>query len=76
MFWQQGKFLAGLWVLIAICIVYYFGVLSHMAMSDVLVVLFCSIMGILVLMASPGRHPDQHPSPIHGPPLRPSAVNR
>ena len=44
---QQGKFLAGLWVLIAICIVYYFGVLSHMAMSDVLVVLFCSIMGIL-----------------------------
>ena len=44
---QQGKFLAGLWVLIAICIVYYFGVLSHMAMNDVLVVLFCSIMGIL-----------------------------
>ena len=27
---QQGKFLAGLWVLIAICMVYYFGVLSHM----------------------------------------------
>jgi len=23
---QQGKFLAGLWILIAICIVYYFGV--------------------------------------------------
>jgi K(+)-stimulated pyrophosphate-energized sodium pump len=44
---QQGKFLAGLWVLIAICIVYYFGVLSHMAMNDVLVVLFCSVMGIL-----------------------------
>jgi hypothetical protein len=30
---QQGKFLAGLWVLIAICIVYYFGVLSHMAIE-------------------------------------------
>ena len=44
---QQGKFLAALWILIAICIVYYFGVLSHMAMSDVMVVLFCSIMGIL-----------------------------
>jgi K(+)-stimulated pyrophosphate-energized sodium pump len=44
---QQGKFLAGLWVLIAICIVYYFGVLSHMSMGGVIVVLFCSIMGIL-----------------------------
>ena len=27
---QQGKFLAGLWILIAICMVYYFGFLSHM----------------------------------------------
>jgi K(+)-stimulated pyrophosphate-energized sodium pump len=44
---QQGKFLAALWILIAICIVYYFGALSHMAMFDVIVVLFCSIMGIL-----------------------------
>jgi K(+)-stimulated pyrophosphate-energized sodium pump len=44
---QQGKFLAALWVLIAICIVYYFGALSHMAMSGVMVVLFCSVMGIL-----------------------------
>src|SRR5262245_1528418 len=26
---QQGKFLAVLWVLIAICMGYYFGVLSH-----------------------------------------------
>ncbi len=44
---QQGKFLAALWILIAICIVYYFGALSHMPMFDVIVVLFCSIMGIL-----------------------------
>jgi K(+)-stimulated pyrophosphate-energized sodium pump len=44
---QQGKFLAGLWILIAICIVYYFGALSHMPMGEVGVVLFCSIMGIL-----------------------------
>ncbi len=44
---QQGKFLAGLWILIAICMVYYFGALSHMPTVDVLVILFCSIMGIL-----------------------------
>jgi len=44
---QQGKFLAGLWVLIAICMVYYFGALSHMPMGEVMVILFCSIMGIL-----------------------------
>ena len=44
---QQGKFLAMLWILIAACIVYYFGALSHMSMGHVMVVLFCSIMGIL-----------------------------
>ncbi len=44
---QQGKFLAGLWILIAICMVYYFGALSHMPTVDVMVILFCSIMGIL-----------------------------
>ncbi|MEI7639579.1 MAG: sodium/proton-translocating pyrophosphatase, partial [Syntrophus sp. (in: bacteria)] len=44
---QQGKFLAALWVLIAICMVYYFGALSHMPTVDVMVILFCSIMGIL-----------------------------
>ena len=45
--WQQGKFLAGLWILIAICIFYYFGVLQGTHTSEVLVILFCSIMGIL-----------------------------
>jgi K(+)-stimulated pyrophosphate-energized sodium pump len=44
---QQGKFLTGLWVLIAICIVYYFSGLQGTPFSDVLVILFCSVMGIL-----------------------------
>ncbi|MCE5266156.1 MAG: sodium-translocating pyrophosphatase [Deltaproteobacteria bacterium] len=44
---QQGKFLAGLWVLIAICILYYFVGLQGTSFADVLVILFCSIMGIL-----------------------------
>lgn len=44
---QQGKFLAILWVLIAICMVYYFKVLSHMDIGNVVVILLCSILGIL-----------------------------
>jgi len=44
---QQGKFLAGLWILIAICIVYYFAGLQGNTISAVLMILFCSIMGIL-----------------------------
>ena len=44
---QQGKFLAGLWVLIAICIVYYFMALQGNTAGAVLMILFCSIMGIL-----------------------------
>ena len=44
---QQGKFLAGLWVLIAICIFYYFVGLQHNSLGAVAVILFCSIMGIL-----------------------------
>ncbi|MDD5169949.1 MAG: sodium/proton-translocating pyrophosphatase, partial [Syntrophales bacterium] len=44
---QQGKFLAGLWVLIAICMVYYFGVLSHTPSGEVVIILICSIVGIL-----------------------------
>ncbi len=50
--WQQGKFLAILWVLIAICMVYYFGFLSeHPAgtpvFRNVTIILLCSILGIL-----------------------------
>jgi K(+)-stimulated pyrophosphate-energized sodium pump len=44
---QQGKFLAGLWVLIAICIVYYFVGLQGNTIGAVMLILFCSVMGIL-----------------------------
>ncbi len=44
---QQGKFLAGLWVLIAICIIYYFVGLQGNTIGAVLIILFCSVMGIL-----------------------------
>ncbi len=43
----QGKFLAVLWALIAACMVYYFGVLSHMTAGHVVVILLASILGIL-----------------------------
>ncbi len=43
----QGKFLAILWGLIAACMIYYFGVLSHMGALDVIVILLASILGIL-----------------------------
>ena len=49
---QQGKFLAVLWILIAVCMVYYFGFLSeHPAgtpvFRNVVIILLCSILGIL-----------------------------
>ncbi|MBN1613683.1 MAG: sodium-translocating pyrophosphatase [Deltaproteobacteria bacterium] len=44
---QQGKFLVALWILIAICIVYYFKGLQGNPMSSTLIILFCSVMGIL-----------------------------
>lgn len=44
---QQGKFLAILWVLIAICMCYYFLALSHAPVGNVFVILLCSILGIL-----------------------------
>ena len=43
----QGKFLAMLWVLIAICMVYYFKVLQGNTMGHVVVILLASILGIL-----------------------------
>src|SRR5580765_7757996 len=43
----QGKFLAILWVLIAACMLYYFLVLQQQAFGKVLLILFCSILGIL-----------------------------
>jgi K(+)-stimulated pyrophosphate-energized sodium pump len=44
---QQGKFLIGLWVLIAICMVYYFMGLSHKPIGEMALILFASILGIL-----------------------------
>ena len=44
---QQGKFLAGLWLLIALCIVYYFAGLQHNTFGAIVMILFSSLMGIL-----------------------------
>jgi K(+)-stimulated pyrophosphate-energized sodium pump len=43
----QGKFLAILWVLIAGCMVYYFMGLQHEELHKVVIILLCSILGIL-----------------------------
>ncbi len=58
--WQQGKFLAALWLLIAVCMIYYFGFLvahvdpvtkqplsSGQVAFNVAVILGSSVMGIL-----------------------------
>jgi K(+)-stimulated pyrophosphate-energized sodium pump len=44
---QQGKFLAILWVLIGICIFYYFAGLQKMPVGNVVVILLASVLGIL-----------------------------
>src|SRR5207253_8120832 len=44
---QQGKFLSVLWVLIAACMAYYFFGLQHAPAGNVLIILLCSILGIL-----------------------------
>ena len=44
---QQGKFLAVLWVLIALCMVYYFKGLQDQPLTSVLVILASSVLGIL-----------------------------
>jgi K(+)-stimulated pyrophosphate-energized sodium pump len=44
---QQGKFLAALWLLIAGCMVYYFIGLQGRHLPQVLVILACSVLGIL-----------------------------
>ncbi len=44
---QQGKFLSALWALIAICIIYYFAGLQGAPMTNVIIILIASIMGIL-----------------------------
>jgi K(+)-stimulated pyrophosphate-energized sodium pump len=44
---NQGKFLAILWLLIAACMIYYFGVLQQNSPGHVLVILAASVLGIL-----------------------------
>ena len=44
---QQGKFLAALWVAIALCMVFYFSGLQGKPFAQVLVILACSVFGIL-----------------------------
>ena len=44
---QQGKFLAALWALIAGCMIYYFIGLQHKPSGQVVVILACSVFGIL-----------------------------
>ena len=44
---QQGKFLIALWLLIAVCIGYYFMGLQHNSFGHVLVILAASVLGIL-----------------------------
>jgi K(+)-stimulated pyrophosphate-energized sodium pump len=44
---QQGKFLAILWVLIGVCIFYYFAGLQKMHVGSVIVIMLASILGIL-----------------------------
>ncbi len=43
----QGKFLAILWLLIACCMAYYFLGLQHEQLGKVVIILLCSILGIL-----------------------------
>ena len=45
--WQQGRFLALLWALIAVCMTYYFGVLSANSVAHVTLILAASVLGIL-----------------------------
>jgi len=45
--WQQGKFLAVLWALIAGCILFYFKFLEHKNSGDITVILLASVLGIL-----------------------------
>jgi len=44
---QQGKFLAAIWALIAVCMVYYFSGLQGKPFNEVVVILASSIFGIL-----------------------------
>jgi K(+)-stimulated pyrophosphate-energized sodium pump len=72
---QQGKFLVILWVLIAVCIAYYFMGLQQNTLGHVLLILASSVLGILgsygVLVGI-----RSIPRPIQGRPLRRCAETR
>ncbi len=65
---QQGKFLAALWILIAICMVYYFKGLQHKPINSVLVILAASILGFSAVTASRGLGFALTRRPIPAPP--------
>jgi K(+)-stimulated pyrophosphate-energized sodium pump len=44
---QQGKFLLALWILIAMCMIYYFLELQKNSLGTVVTILACSVFGIL-----------------------------
>ena len=44
---QQGLFLLILWGLIALCMIYYFAGLQHAPFLNILIILICSVFGIL-----------------------------
>ena len=46
-FFSRVNSSVALWILIAICIVYYFGALQGKVVSDIIIILVCSIVGIL-----------------------------
>jgi K(+)-stimulated pyrophosphate-energized sodium pump len=44
---QQGKFLALIWALVGLCIIYYFGALRSLGIGAVITILIASVIGIL-----------------------------
>ncbi|HDQ04051.1 MAG TPA: sodium-translocating pyrophosphatase [Deltaproteobacteria bacterium] len=44
---QQGKFLFGVWILIAACMIYYFGWLAEQTIPSVIIIMIASVVGIL-----------------------------
>jgi K(+)-stimulated pyrophosphate-energized sodium pump len=43
---QQGKFLAGIWLLVAGCMFFYFRALEHLSLGSVAIILAASLVGI------------------------------
>ncbi|MBI5724960.1 MAG: sodium-translocating pyrophosphatase [Planctomycetes bacterium] len=44
---QQGKFLIVLWILVGLCVVYYYGALQDKTVGPIALILACSVLGIL-----------------------------